>query len=204
MLDHLIDFEPDVETTPQGFVPLEKATPTDALDAKIKTVDWLKELGAVDTDTITNELETQAARTSFANIVSASPCEITHQSLAQVKTPAAVQHLVGMLTAYDWEFVQQAKELRGYAVAKILEEVENPSANIRLKALGMLGKITEVGLFTEKIEVKKAELSDDELDQRIKDKLNKFMDVVDVLSNNDDITDLETNGSIQAHESDAA
>jgi len=204
MLDHLIDFEPDVETTPQGFVPLEKATPTDALDAKIKTVDWLKELGAVDTDTITSELETQAARTSFANIVSASPCEITHQSLAQVKTPAAVQHLVGMLTAYDWEFVQQAKELRGYAVAKILEEVENPSANIRLKALALLGKVTEVGLFTEKIEVKKAELSDDELDQRIKDKLNKFMDVVDVLSNNDDITDLETNGSIQTHEPDAA
>ena len=204
MLDHLIDFEPDVETTPQGFVPLEKATPTDALDAKIKTVDWLKELGAVDTDTITNELETQAARTSFANIVSASPCEITNQSLAQVKTPAAVQHLVGMLTAYDWEFVQQAKELRGYAVAKILEEVENPSANIRLKALALLGKVTEVGLFTEKIEVKKAELSDDELDQRIKDKLNKFMDVVDVLSNNDDITDLETNGSIQTHEPDAA
>ena len=70
--------------------------------------------------------------------------------------------------------------------------------------MALLGKVTEIGLFTEKIEVKKAELSDDELDQRIKDKLNKFMDVVDVLSNNDDITDLETNGSIQAHESDAA
>ena len=204
MLDHLINFEPEVSEYSQGFVPLEKTTPTKTLDAKIKTVDWLKGLGAVDTGTITSELETQAARTSFANIVSAAPSEITHQALAEVKTPAAVQHLVGMLTAYDWEFVSQAKELRGYAVAKILEEVKNPSANIRLKALALLGKVTEVGLFTEKIEVKKAELSDDELDQRIKDKLNKFMDVVDVLSNNDDITDLETNGSIEAHESDPA
>jgi len=204
MLDHLIDFEPDVETTPQGFVPLEKATPTETVDAKVNTVDWLKNLGAVDTDTLTNELESKAARESFANIVSAKPQEITHQSLANVKTPAAVQHLVGMLTAYDWEFVQQAKELRGYAVAKILEEVENPSANIRLKALGMLGKITEVGLFTEKIEVKKAELSDDELDQRIKDKLNRFMDVVDVLTPKDDITDLDTHGSIEHHQPDAA
>ena len=204
MLDHLLDFEPYVSDHSQGFVPLEKTTPTKTLDAKIKTVDWLKGLGAVDTGTITSELETQAARTSFANIVSAAPSEITHQALAEVKTPAAVQHLVGMLTAYDWEFVSQAKELRGYAVAKILEDCENPSANIRLKALALLGKVTEVGLFTEKIEVKKAELSDDELDQRIKDKLNKFMDVVDVLSNNDDITDLETNGSIEAHESDPA
>jgi len=204
MLDHLIDFEPDVETTPQGFVPLEKATATETVDAKVNTVDWLKKLGAVDTDTLTNELESKAARESFANIVSAKPQEITHQSLANVKTPAAVQHLVGMLTAYDWEFVQQAKELRGYAVAKILEEVENPSANIRLKALGMLGKITEVGLFTEKIEVKKAELSDDELDQRIKDKLNRFMDVVDVLTPKDDITDLDTHGSIEHHQPNAA
>ena len=204
MLDHLIDFDPEVSDNLQDFTPLDKAGITDTVDAKINTNNWLKELGAVDTDTITNELETQAARTSFANIVSAAPSEITHQALAEVKTPAAVQHLVGMLTAYDWEFVSQAKELRGYAVAKILEDCENPSANIRLKALALLGKVTEVGLFTEKIEVKKAELSDDELDQRIKDKLNKFMDVVDVLSNNDDITDLETNGSIEAHESDPA
>ena len=204
MLDHLIDFNPEVSDDLQDFTPLDKAGITDTVDAKINTNNWLKELGAVDTDTITNELETQAARTSFANIVSAAPSEITHQALAEVKTPAAVQHLVGMLTAYDWEFVSQAKELRGYAVAKILEDCENPSASIRLKALALLGKVTEVGLFTEKIEVKKAELSDDELDQRIKDKLNKFMDVVDVLSNNDDITDLETNGSIEAHESDPA
>ena len=204
MLDHLIDFDPEVSDDLQDFTPLNKAGIADTVDAKINTNNWLKELGAVDTDTITNELETQAARTSFANIVSAAPSEITHQALAEVKTPAAVKHLVNMLTAYDWEFIQQAKELRGYAVAKILEEVENPNASVRLKALALLGKVTEVGLFTEKIEVKKAELSDDELDQRIKDKLNKFMDVVDVLSNNDDITDLETNGSIEAHESDPA
>ena len=204
MLDHLIDFEPEVCEYSQEFVPLEKVTPINTLDAKIKTTEWLKELGAVDTDTITTELETQGARTAFANIVSAASAEITHTSLANVKTPVAVQHLVGMLTAYDWEFVQQAKELRGYAVAKILEEVENPSANIRLKALALLGKVTEVGLFTDKIEVKKAEMSDDELDSRIKDKLNRLMDVVDVLANKDEITDLEPHGLEQDHEPDAA
>jgi hypothetical protein len=204
MLDHLLDFEPEVSEDSHGFVPLEKATVTQTLDAKIATADWLKKQGAVDTDTLATELETKAARTSFANIVSATPQEITHKALAEVKTPAAVQHLVGMLTAYDWEFVQQAKELRGYAVAKILEEVENPSANIRLKALALLGKVTEVGLFTETVEVKKAELSNDELDQRIKDKLNKFMEVVDVLTPKDEITDIEsTDGSDPDHDADA-
>jgi len=90
-----------------------------------------------------------------------------------------------MLTAYDWEFVSQAKELRGYAVAKILEDCENPNANIRLKALGLLGKVTEVGLFTEKIEVKKTDMTEAEIDQRLKEKLAKFMDVSDA-----DVTDL--------------
>ena len=60
-----------------------------------------------------------------------------------------------MLTAYDWEFVQQAKELRGYTVAKLVEETQNPNPNVRLKALGLLGKVTEVGLFTDKVEIKK-------------------------------------------------
>jgi hypothetical protein len=90
-----------------------------------------------------------------------------------------------MLTAYDWEFVHQAKELRGYAVAKLVEETQSPNANIRLKALGLLGKVTEIGLFTDKIEVKKEEMSDTELEQRIKEKLNRFMHIVDVVDVSD-------------------
>jgi hypothetical protein len=85
-----------------------------------------------------------------------------------------------MLTAYDWEFVNQAKELRGYTVAKLVEETQNPNASIRLKALGLLGKVTEIGLFTDKIEVQKEALTDTELEQRIKEKLNRFMGVVDI------------------------
>jgi len=91
-----------------------------------------------------------------------------------------------MLSAYDWEFVEQAKNLRGMAVAKILEETNHPDARVRLKALDMLGRITEVALFTERVEIKKADMSDSEIDRKIKEKLNKFMGVVDV----EDITDV--------------
>jgi hypothetical protein len=180
MLDHLIDFEPDVAAKPTNFVPIEKADITTTVDAKASTAQWLKSLGAVDESTAIDNAQAKAARESFANIVAAKSTEITQASLAGVSTPQAVQHLVGMLSAYDWQFVTEAQKLRGYAVAKILEEVENPSANIRLKALALLGKVTEVGLFTEKIEVKKDEISDDELNQKIKDKLAKFMHVTDV------------------------
>jgi hypothetical protein len=180
MLEHLIDFEPEVGPL-TDFTPLEKVGVSETVDAKASTTEWLKSIGAVDEDEVISHAQTEAARKAFSSLVSATPAEITHTALAEIKTPQAVQHLVGMLTAYDWEFVEQAKALRGYCVAKILEEVENPSANIRLKALGLLGKVTEVGLFTDKVEIKQTEMSDAEIEQRIKDKLNKFMQVVDVV-----------------------
>jgi hypothetical protein len=179
MLEHLIEFEPEVGDHSGKPTPLEKEHPADVIDAQVNTTEWLKGLGAADTDTVVTQAEVQAARASFTNLVSAAPAEITHEHLTQIKTPAAVQHLVGMLTAYDWEFVHQARELRGYTVAKLLEECENPNANIRLKALGLLGKVTEVGLFTDKIEVKKTDLTDEEIDKKLKDKLAKFMNVTD-------------------------
>ena len=179
MLEHLIEFEPEVVAHFGKPTPLEKEHPADVVDAKVNTTEWLKGLGAVDTDTVVTQAEAQAARASFTNLVSSAPAEITHNHLTQIKTPAAVQHLVGMLTAYDWEFVHQARELRGYTVAKLLEECEHPNANIRLKALGLLGKVTEVGLFTDKIEVKKTDLTDEEIDRKLKEKLAAFMGVQD-------------------------
>lgn len=194
MLDHLIDFEPEVNDHFGKPTPLEKEHPADVIDAKVNTVEWLKGLGAADTETVVNQAEVQAARASFTNLISSAPAEITHEHLTQIKTPAAVQHLVGMLTAYDWEFVHQARELRGYTVAKLLEECENPNANIRLKALGLLGKVTEVGLFTDKIEVKKTDLTDEEIDRKLKEKLAKFMGVQDA----EPIEDIEVSTPLPA------
>ena len=182
MLEHLIngEFCPDVvDTTTTAVLSFEKAQPAAIIDAKVKTADWIKDLELEDEE-VENKAQTEAARKSFATIVTGQPIQNAQQALANVKTPAAVQHLVGMLTAYDWAFVEQAKELRGYAVAQILEEVKHPDARIRLKALDMLGRVTEVALFTERIEIKKTEMSDTELENRIKDKLNKFMHVIDV------------------------
>lgn len=180
MFDHLIDFEPQVEDHPTGFVPVDKTHPAEHIDAQTKTLDWLKNLGAADEYEVATEAQTQAARTAFTNIVTAQPPDQSHRALEQIKTPAAVQHLVGMLTAYDWQFIHQAQEIRGYAVAQLLEETKHPTASIRLKALALLGKVTEIGLFTEKIEVKKTELSDAELEARIKEKLSKMAKIVDI------------------------
>ena len=187
MLEHLIngEFHPEVVDATAAVLSFEKADPSTTIDAKVKTAQWLKDL-ELDDDEIETKAEQESARKSFASLVTGQPVGNTQQALANLKTPVAVQHLVGMLTAYDWAFIEQARELRGYAVAKILDEVKHPDARIRLKALQMLGTVTEVALFTERVEVKKETMSDMELETRIKDKLNRFMGVIDVVDVTED------------------
>ena len=187
MLEHLIngEFHPEVVDATTAVLSFEKADPSTTIDAKVKTAQWLKDL-ELDDDEIETKAEQESARKSFASLVTGQPVGNTQQALANLKTPVAVQHLVGMLTAYDWAFIEQARELRGYAVAKILDEVKHPDARIRLKALQMLGTVTEVALFTERVEVKKETMSDMELETRIKDKLNRFMGVIDVVDVTED------------------
>ena len=180
MLDHLVHFEPEV-TTRDGLEKLDDASPSDVLSALVATEQWLAELGIDDDEAVAEQQQTQAARKAFGSLTTNADTTEQKASLAELKTPAAVRHLTGMLAAYDWQFIDMAQEIRGYTVAKLVEETKSPNANIRLKALIALGKVTEVGLFTEQIEVKKVEMSDAEVEQRIKDKLAKFMGVIDVV-----------------------
>lgn len=179
MLDHLLDYEPPVEAI-GGLRPVDKATPEDLLNAQHSTSDWLTSLGAPTADTADATAAASLAQGAFQALIKPDTDTKQRQTLLALKTPAAVRHLTGMLTAYDWEFVHQAKELRGYAVSKILEEVEHPDARIRLRALELLGRVTEVALFTDRVEVKKTEMKDTELDAKIKEKLARFMGVTDL------------------------
>jgi hypothetical protein len=103
-----------------------------------------------------------------------------------------------MVTAYQWKFVEQAEELRSMAVANIVKEVQHPDARIRLKALELLGKVTEVALFTDRVSVKNEDVSDEELDARIKEKLGKYMGAVDVV----DVEEIEVKSRIVGEKQD--
>ena len=192
MLDHLLDFEPPVvEATGKDVSGLDRATPDQILNAQVNTTKWLEKLGVEDDQKILQEAEAKAARTVFAALANnATPAE-TKTQLTLLKTPESVRHLVTLLSAYDWEFVEQAKQMRGMAVAKIIEETNHPDARIRLKAIEMLGRVTEVALFTDRLEVKKTDLTDAEIDQKLQDKLDKLLNVIDV-----DITVGETSADI--------
>jgi hypothetical protein len=202
MLDHLLGEvstnAPDVYDDPVvGFTPLEKASPSQVLAAQVETGNFLQSLGVEDDDAVAASAQVASAQEAFRGLIADQDDPKAKNKLLRVQTPQAVRHLVGMLTAYDWEFVEQAKELRGYAVSKIVEETGHPDAKIRLRALELLGKVTEVGLFTERIEVKKTDISDAEIDAKLMEKLTALRLIEDVEERKKDATDAEVVGDAE-------
>ena len=196
MLEHLISFEPPVvETTGKDVSGLDKTAPDRILNAQVNTTKWLEQLGVEDDHKILQEAEAKAARTVFVALTNNTAPLDTKTQLTLLKTPESVRHLVSMLSAYDWEFVEQAKQMRGMAVAKIIEETNHPDARVRLKAIEMLGRVTEVALFTDRVAVTKTDMTDAEIDKKLQDKLDTLLNVIDAEitpgETKPDITDVE-------------
>ena len=92
-----------------------------------------------------------------------------------LQTPATVQHLYMMLSDYDHQVVQEAVQLRRFVTNKLIEDAGLSDPRHRLKALELLGKISDVGLFSEKTEITVKNLSQEDLQAQIKNKLFKIL-----------------------------
>ena len=92
-----------------------------------------------------------------------------------LQTPATVQHLFMMLSDYDHQVVQEAVQLRRFVTNKLIEDAGLSDPRHRLKALELLGKISDVGLFSEKTEITVKNLSQEDLQAQIKNKLFKIL-----------------------------
>lgn len=182
-LEHLVtasaaDFVPEVIPGDAAFTALDPLTPAQTLNSQIQTSKWLESFNDEDDEILNKSQEEQVADT-FNALIKSDPR--AKEKLLNLDLPEEIKSAVGMVTAYQWKFVEQAENLRSMAVSKIVKEIEHPDARIRLKALEMLGKVTEVALFTDRIAVKNEDVTDEELDARIKEKLGKYMGVVDVV-----------------------
>lgn len=177
MLDHLIEMDP-MDAFIDTVKTVKDASPQEVLDAQYETAQWLEQLGVKSDDEVLAAAGAGAARDTFTALTTAD-ANTQKKHLLTLRAPPAVRHLVGMLTAYDWEFVGHAKQLRGYAVSQLVEETRNPDPRIRLRALELLGRVTEVALFTDRVEVKKIEMTDHELDAKLREKLSRFLPVED-------------------------
>ena len=94
--------------------------------------------------------------------------------------PATYYAVKGVLNEYSTRVVDNATQIRLLVTNKLIIEAENPDPRIRMKALELLGKITDVGLFTEKSEVTVTHRSTDELLNNIRSKIAAMREPKDI------------------------
>jgi hypothetical protein len=85
------------------------------------------------------------------------------------------ERIGNMLREYDNEFVADASQLRLVVTNKLLDLASCGDPKIEIKATEMLGKISDVGLFSEKTEITVTYNNVGDLDQAIKDKVRKML-----------------------------
>ena len=91
-----------------------------------------------------------------------------------------ILHLKAILSEYDKQVVESAAQMRIYVTNKLIEESTNSNPSIRMKALELLGKISDVGLFSEKTEITLRHRPTAELEQMLKERLERVIGGSDV------------------------
>jgi hypothetical protein len=88
-----------------------------------------------------------------------------------LSAPGVIVQVKAILTQYDIAVVESAQQIRTMVTNKLILETENPDPRIRLKALELLGKISDVGLFSEKTEITLRHRPTEELEQMLRERL---------------------------------
>ncbi len=90
-------------------------------------------------------------------------------------TPATLLMTDRILKDFGHSVVKSATQVRHLVTNKLIEETENPDPRIRIRALELLGKISDVGLFAEKTEVTITHQTTDDLKERLREKLTRLV-----------------------------
>ena len=154
----------------------ESEEPT-TLDKRVKvaanTIKFLVDAGAEIPVSTSEKKEAEEIFKDFTNPDVTPPLNAATKQALNV--PATVQHLYAMLSDYDHQVVQEAVQLRRFVTNKLIEDAGLSDPRHRLKALELLGKISDVGLFSEKTEITVKNLSQADLETEIKSKLYKIL-----------------------------
>jgi len=147
--------------------PPVKLTIRERIDAAANTVIALNELAGTE-PTTTPEEET-LARDLFAEGRDPTPVEM--------QMPGSVLKLKALLDEYDHSLIKDAGKIRNYVVNRLIEESQTEDPKVRIKALELLGRLSDVGAFTEKHVVSIVHQPTSEIEARVKEALNKLQTI---------------------------
>lgn len=167
-----------LNVTPELGIPLEDEVNQIPLPERAaaldKTVDELEKYGANLEPTEVDKEVAATLATAYAQDPDKTSKKVTHKRAA-VLTPASVRLTQGIIEEFNHSVVESSKQLRNLVTNKLVIESENPDPRVRMRALELLGKISDVGLFTEKSEVTITHQTTDDIKEKLRGKLAKLV-----------------------------
>jgi len=160
-----------IEITPDmAYVDLRERA-----EAACRSIELLQDHGLEIPPETSEDKEIAAALTTA---YAANP-QATSQKANNVNTsalmPASLQNVRAYLDEYGRAVVNHAVEIRHTVTNRLIEESINPDPRIRIRALELLGKISDVGLFTDRTEITITHQTTDELRLKLRAKLQRLV-----------------------------
>lgn len=159
----------DVEGTPKDIAA--------KLDAFFNTAEFIAQAGG---EVVVDD----EARTESRAIFSGSD-----QAPEKPSSSAVAMHLKALVNEYDHQVLESNIQARQYIVNRLLD-LSDPRNETKpmeqLKALELLGKVSEIGLFTERVEVNINTKSTAELEEDLVKTLSKYMGYASVVDDKKD------------------
>lgn len=169
----MIVIEPDKEhPVPFDLSDEEPATHKDMLAVAANTANLIDEIGgSIDM----SEEDEHAAR---ALIQGAKDKKTTRQ----LQIPGVAKKLGALLSEYDYQVIKDAQQARTFITNRLIELATCGDVKIEIKALELLGKHSDIGIFTERSEITITHKNSTDLEESIKERVKRLLnaDVVDV------------------------
>lgn len=169
LLEGVVPYEPHLIRTPMRT---EDLMPEQIVSAAAKTAkDILRRSGAPDIE-VTDE-DAANAEIAFQAYVDGNKAALTHTKLHK---PETIVKLEALVSEYDWRVIQHADQIRMLVTNKLLNLSDNKDPKVQLKAVELLGKLADVGMFVEKQEITYKQRTDDEIDAALNEKLGMLIE----------------------------
>ena len=146
----------------------------DRVEAAANTAKELENYGLDIEPTQEDKDVTAKISTAYSGDPETTSKKVNNKKLSTV-TPASIVMTHGILKEFGRSVVERSKQIRDLVTNKLLIESENPDPRVRIRALELLGKISDVGLFSEKSEITVTHQSTDDLREKLRQKLAKLV-----------------------------
>lgn len=159
--------------------------------AACETTKTLKKKGLKVTPTSKDKVQAEKTLHQIAD-PTLTPKKIKNQQTNLPQTTGGMVHLQEILGEFDKKVVQSAVQLRVYVTNRLIKESNDIDPKIRIRALELLGRISDVGLFTDRTEVTINHRSTTDLEAKLKEKLQKLLgDASATVKTDEDVIDVD-------------